>query len=154
MVFALNRLEVDNHVANDLSCLNSAGIRAGIICRSDQHGNRYLIDAGQIDEGSLTLTVLPIGRKFLETVGIGVLPPVRFRLDGHRLAPVAANIVTSFLAKLVADFCMITIPIWTIQVVDTNGREGEECFLPLALRSVLWADRAWRKRHKLVEVVD
>lgn len=120
MILTLNGLEVDNHITNDTSCLNCTSVRASVIGSSHKHRDWNLINARYVNKCSFTLAILPLGRPLLEPVCVGILLPMLLRLHSHRLAPVAADVVAGFLAKLVANLVMVTLPVRAVQVVDSN----------------------------------
>jgi len=153
VIFTLDRLEMDDHVPDDSSSLDSTLIRAGTVSCAHEHSDGDLVDTSKVDQGSLALTFLVVGSELLEAVRVGVLPPVRFRLNRHGLAPVAARVVTCLLTELVADLSVVSIPVRAVNVVNTDRREGEQGVFPVALGAIYRADRARSEGHKLVEVV-
>lgn len=111
VVFALDGLEVHNHVADDACRFDRSVVRASLIGSTDKHSDRDLVDASQIDQGCLAFALIIVRRKLLEPISVGILPPMLLRLDRHRLAPVAIRVVASILAKLVANFGILCVPV-------------------------------------------
>ena len=81
MILILDRLEMHNHITDSIASNLSLGIWACLIRSSYEHCDWNLVDAGDINQWLCRFTDI-VGRcVLLESVLIGILPPVNLRLD-------------------------------------------------------------------------
>ena len=125
MVLPLERLEMLHRIADDLRRFLSRCIWASDIQSARHHHNGHFVDTGEVDQLGMLLTAHVVWGPLLESLSLGVLLPMRFRLDRHRLAVGAVGVVASLLAKLVTDDLVLAVPVRSIEIVDTDGRDGK-----------------------------
>ena len=154
MISTFDALEVHDHITDNLGCLNGTIIWTGFICCAHQQRDRDLVNASNVNQGSLTLTLHIVRSVLLESVHEGILIPMGLCLDSNRLAIVTVSKVACVVAELFADFFVLLLPVRTVQVVDTDRSVCIQPIVVVGFRLVGRADRAGSESHELIKVVD
>ena len=139
MADVLDSCEVDYCIANDLCGILGRRVWTHGIGCSNKHRDRHLFDACDVNLRHLLLTLLPVGCKFLEAVGVvGVLPPMKLILYTNWLVG-TLNHLACFLTQLIANLLFIFVPTGTITVeaINANSLDVVQVVQPVALWTIL-----------------